>query len=63
MEKSIIQINGRIMIKVDVNVKDVVYVKKDYVWNPAYSCENWKYLASIIGDSAITCNEIIQSYK
>ena len=28
MEKSIIQINGRIMIKVDVNVKDVVYVKK-----------------------------------
>ena len=28
MEKSIIQINGRIMIKVDVNVKDAVYVKK-----------------------------------
>ena len=34
--------------------------EKDYTWNPAtYSCEYGKYLASIIDDSAITCDEII----
>ena len=31
-----------------------MYVKKNYVWNPATcSCENWKFLTSIIGDSAL----------
>ena len=31
-------------------------------WNPAtYSCKNGKYLASIIDDSVITCNEIIDT--
>ena len=36
---------------------------KDYVWNPATcNCEHGKYLASIVGDSAITCDEIIESY-
>ena len=37
--------------------------EKDYDWNPA-TCnyENVKYLASIMDDSAITSNEIIQSY-
>ena len=34
--------------------------EKDYTWNPAtYSCEYGKYLACIIDDSAITCDEII----
>ena len=33
-----------------------------YYWNPVTcSCENGKYLASIIDDSAITCEEIIES--
>ena len=37
--------------------------EKDYVWNPATcNCENGKHLASIINDSAITCDEIIESY-
>ena len=38
--------------------------EKDYVWNPATcNCENGKYLASIMDDSAIMCDEIIVSYK
>ena len=38
--------------------------EKDYVWNPATcSCENGKYLASIMNGSAITCDEIIESYN
>ena len=37
--------------------------EKDYVWNPATcSCENGKYLASIMDDSAIICDEVIKSY-
>ena len=36
---------------------------KDYIWNPATcSYENGKYLTSIMDDSAIVCNEIIESY-
>ena len=36
---------------------------KDYVWNSA-TCigENGKYLASIMDDSVITCDETIKSY-
>ena len=38
--------------------------EKDYVWNPATcNCENGKYLASIVDDSAIMCDEVIDSYK
>ena len=42
--------------------------EKDYTWNPATSsCKNEKYLASIIDDSVITCDELIdanaKSYK
>ena len=37
--------------------------EKDYIFNPATgSCENGQYLASILGDSAITRDEIIESY-
>ena len=36
--------------------------QKDYIWNPATcSCENGKYLASIIDNSVITCDEIIDA--
>ena len=35
--------------------------KKSYIWNlAACTCENGKYLASIIGDSVIMCAEIIE---
>ena len=38
--------------------------EKNYVFNPTtWSCENGKYLASIMDDSAITCDEITESYK
>ena len=36
--------------------------KKDYIWNPTTcSCENGKYLANIIDNSMITCEEIIDA--
>ena len=36
--------------------------EKDYIWNPATcSYKNGKYLASIIDDSMITCDEIIDA--
>ena len=35
--------------------------EKDYVWNPATcNCENGKYLASIMDDSVIKCDEVIE---
>ena len=37
--------------------------EKYCVWNPATrNCENGNYLASIIDDSAFTCNKTIKSY-
>ena len=38
--------------------------KKDYVWNPA-TCnyKNGEYLASVIADSVIICDEIIDTTK
>ena len=38
--------------------------KKDYIWNgAACSCENGKYLASIIYDSVIIRDEYIKEIK
>ena len=38
--------------------------EKDYTWNPATcSCKNGKYLAPIMNDSAINCDEVIEPYK
>ena len=55
MEENIIQINGEIMINLDVN-------EKDYFQNPVKrNCENGKYLSKIMDDLAITCDEIIES--
>ena len=62
MEENEIQINRWIAINVDECKKRNV-CEKDYVWNPATcSCENGKYLTSIMKDSRITCDEIIKSY-
>ena len=37
--------------------------EKFYVWNPATcNCENGKYLASIIDNSGIICDNVIKSY-
>ena len=39
-------------------------VQKNYIWNPAtYSCENGKYVASIIDDSVVICDETIEETK
>ena len=36
--------------------------EKDYVWNPAIcNCVDGKYLTSIMNDSAIMCDDIIES--
>ena len=49
MGKNVIQINGGITINVDVSVRKHHVCEKDYIWNPSTcSCENRKYLASII---------------
>ena len=40
-----------------------MYVEKIITWNSVTcSCENGKYLTSITDDSAIICDEIIESY-
>ena len=38
--------------------------QKDYIWNPVTcNCENGKNLASVIGDSVIMCDDIIEETK
>ena len=47
-----------------MNLRKRHVCKEDYVLNPAAcNCENGKYLASIMDDSAIMCDEIIESYN
>ena len=49
MGKNVIRINGGITINVDVSVRKHHVCEKDYIWNPSTcSCDNGKYLASII---------------
>ena len=64
MEENVIQVNGGITINVDVSVKNIMYVKEIIkiilFYPPTCSCENRKYLASIMDDLVITCDEIIQ---
>ena len=37
--------------------------EKDHIWNPdTSSCKNRKYLSSIMDDSTIMCDEVIESY-
>ena len=54
------------MTNVDVIAKNVMcnVCEKNYIWNPS-TCnfENGKYLASIMVDSAITCDEFIESHN
>ena len=60
MIKNIIQIKSEIIIDLDVSLKNIIYVKKNYTWNPAIcSFENGNYLANILDDSFLTCDEII----
>ena len=50
------------MIIVDVNIKIIMYVKKIMIMNRATcNCENGKYLTSMMDDSGIICDEVIES--
>ena len=60
IEENLIQISGEIMINV---CKKRHACEKDYAWTPSTrNCENGKYIASIMDNSVITCNEVIESY-
>ena len=62
MEENVIQINSAIMINVDVSVKNVMCVKVIiFVILPPCNCENGNYLGSILDDSAIICDEVIDA--
>ena len=53
MEENAIQTNGGIMINVDVNVKNAVFVKKIM----------FEILLHVVMDySAVICDEVIESY-
>ena len=44
------------------NLKEHNACEKDYVWNPSGCiCENGKYIATIIDNSVVTCDEIINT--
>ena len=60
-QKNVIQINVETTINVNVSVKNILYVKKDYIWNPS-TCifKNGKYIASIMDDLVIECDEVIE---
>ena len=59
MEENVTKINGGITINVDVSVK-----KKYYIWNlSTCGCSNGKNLASIMDDSTIMCDEVIESFN
>ena len=62
MLEKVSQIKSRIMINVGASVKKHYICEKDYIWNLATcSCENGRYLTSIIDNLVITCDEIIDS--
>ena len=63
MEKNVIHINGGIITNVNVKVKNVMYVKKIMFGILLHVIVKIKkYLASIMDDLVITCDEIIESY-
>ena len=50
------------MINVNASVKNIIYDKNITFRNPGIcSCKNEKYLASIIDNSVITCDKIIDA--
>ena len=59
-EENVIQINSGIMINVNVGVINVIYVEK-VMFAILLNCESGKYLASIMDDSVIMCDEIKES--
>ena len=55
MAENVIQINGGIMININVNAKNI--------WNPGTcNCKKGKCFAGIVDDSAFMCDEAVESY-
>ena len=62
MIENVIQIKSGKMINVVESAEKHHICEKYYIWNPATcSCKNGKYLASIIDDSVIMPDEIIDA--
>ena len=63
--ESVIQVKNKIMINVDLSAKICENVFENiYILNHSTcTCENFKYLGSITGDSVIMCDEIIEATK
>ena len=62
MEQNVSQINGGILINVDVSVKNNI-CEKEYAWNPSICiCENGKYLISVMDESVIMSDKVIGPY-
>ena len=59
MEENVIQIIGGVIIKVDVSVKNIMYVKKMFwiLLNVVVKMET-----SIMDNTAIMCDEVIESF-
>ena len=61
MEENKIQTNGGITINISVYKRHLC--KRDHIWNPSTSsCENEKYLASIMDESEITRKQRNKNY-
>ena len=67
MVENDVQSKSGITLNVDVNVKirkNIMYAKKDYIWNHAgCSDKNSKYLGSICDDSVVMCDDTIDTTK
>ena len=62
MIENVIQIKSVTTINIGAKKHDVC--EESSTWNPSTcTCENGKYLKSIIDDSVITCDEIIEAKK
>ena len=60
MEENVIQVNGGITMNTDVSVKKIIYVKKTMFEILLHVIVK---MGSIMDDSAITCDEVIESYN
>ena len=65
IEESFVQIKTGITINDDVGVKNITYVKKNYIQSPATcSWVNRNCLAHLINDDSVSiCEEIIEETK
>ena len=55
----VIQIKNGIMININLSVKSIICVKKDYSWNSsACICKNGRYLKIIADDLVIVWDEV-----